>query len=673
MNRVLWLALTAALTLCARAIEGGRSLLKEKIVLGAEKLEWDHFKGRPVLKQFEAAFQLPNTGEEQALLIRQMDVKADGWTIFINEKNVGRLQLLEEPGWVLIPLSAELLKGGENKIRIANPSLNGTASFADQIEVGPIKLYAGAATNLFSSSLQIAVKEEHSPQMPARITITDEEGALVAWQNLSGSTVAARTGVAYTGDGQVRMGLMPGAYNVFATRGSEYSLARTTLSIKPAEKISLNLELAREVPTPGFVAADTHIHTFTHSRHGDSTVEERVLTIAGEGIELPIVTEHNMHRTYAEEASRLGVSKYFTLVQGNEVTTAQGHFNIFPVELSAKPPEWKTNDWGVLLRNIRETPHVQVVILNHPTDPHSGFIPFAQTNLLRGVGRSLSDRPYEMDAVEVVNSGAMRSDWREPFQGWFDLLNYGHKVVAVSGSDSHDVSRFGVGQGRTYVEMNDTDVSHLNLGDACAAIKNGKAFVSLGLFPTIRVNEKYSLGDLVPSEGKLHVQVKVLGPKWIEASKVELFANGEKVAEQNASGSTLGKVEKISANWEIPRFYNDVWLVAIASGPGVREPYWTIPRPYQPTTTNPNSPALAATNPIWVDNDGDGKFTPARTFAAKVLNATPAEKILTELDKCDPSVLRQAADLVAQGKSGIPKAEFEKRLQNAPRRVREFF
>src|SRR4029434_3955840 len=127
----------------------------------------------------------------------------------------------------------------------------------------------------------------------------------------------------------------------------------------------IEMEIAREVLTPGLVSCDTHIHTLELSGHGDATLDERMFTIAGEGVELPIATEHNPHADYAEAASRTGMNRYFTTVRGNEVTTSAGHFNIFPVEANATVPNAKVTHWPELLKSIRATPGVAVVLLNH--------------------------------------------------------------------------------------------------------------------------------------------------------------------------------------------------------------------------------------------------------------------------------------------------------------------
>lgn len=663
--------LALAFALNAPAAEHRRTLLDKKLLLGPEKTEWDHFRGQTAQPQFETVFALENSELPCSILVRQMDVKADGWIVSVNDQKVGVLQLIDEPAWIVVPVRAGVLKKGENKLRIANPALKPGGTFSDQVEIGTIHLLE--RENVFSSNLEISVRGEDKELLPARITITDLQGNLAALTNLSGEKVAARTGILYTSDGKAAAGLLPGDYRVFATRGSEYSLGETKVTLKPGQKNAASLLLKREVPTPGYVAADTHIHTFTHSRHGDATADERVSTIAGEGIELPVVTEHNLHVTYAAPASRLGVGKYFTLVQGNEVTTKRGHFNIFPVELSAPVPDAKIEDWSQLLRSIRATPQVQVVILNHPSDVHSGFIPFASTNLLPGIGRSPTALDFSVDAIEVINSGAMRSDWMEPFRGWFALLNYGHKIMAVSGSDSHDVSRFSLGQGRTYIPADDSDPSSIDIARACSEIKAGRAFISLGLFAKILVNGKYSMGDLVPAGKSFQVDVEVLGPGWIAADKVELFANGQKVAEATAEAGRRAKLQKIKASWQLPPAVNDAWLVAIASGPGVQQPYWTIPRPYQPSTTNAKSPSLAATNPVWLDCDGDGKFTPPRFWAEQVLAKGFTEESIRKLERADPAALLQAVDLLSQAKPSWQRGDIDKALEKAAPSVRAAF
>ena len=70
------------------------------------------------------------------------------------------------------------------------------------------------------------------------------------------------------------------------------------------------------------------------------------------------------------------------------------------------------------------------------------------------------------------------------FEDWFALLNAGHRIVAVGSSDGHDVSRYIVGQGRTYIECDDRDVAKLDVEAACRNLKAGRAYVSMGCCPS---------------------------------------------------------------------------------------------------------------------------------------------------------------------------------------------
>ena len=55
--------------------------------------------------------------------------------------------------------------------------------------------------------------------------------------------------------------------------------------------------------------------------------------------------------------------------------------------------------------------------------------------------------------------------------------------------------------------------------------------MSCGLLAEITVDGKYGPGDLAPATGDVTVAVRVLGPAWATADRVELYANGVKVRE----------------------------------------------------------------------------------------------------------------------------------------------
>jgi hypothetical protein len=503
-----------------------------------------------------------------------------------------------------------VLKDGENTLSIIPPKEN------DDIVISQIELVDSVPAKAFTGKIEVLVREG-SKVVPCRITITDNQNGLAALQVAETQTAAARPGIVYTTGGPTTIELRPGIYSVFASRGPEYNVATQTVAVADGKTLRLEMGLVREVPTPGLVSCDTHIHTFTHAKHGDATIHERMLTIAGEALELPISAEHNMLADFSAPAKAAGVQQHFTPVLGCEVTTKRGHFNVFPILPESRVPDFRLEHWPALMENIRATPGVQFVVLNHPRDVHSSFCPFAETNFNARTGENLRGFEFSFDGVELINSGALRTDLIQVFHDWFALLNYGYKIVGVGASDSHDVSRFIVGQGRTYIMCDDKDPGRINVAEAIANLRKGKALISLGLITRLQVEGRFDVGDLATNVGpQMKVSAEVWKPSWAAADRIELFANGERIAQGEIDSST----RSYSINWTLPRPRTDAHLVAIATGPGVRSPHWAIPRPYQASSPRWNPRVLGATNPIWIDADGDGKFTPLRLQAAEGRN-----------------------------------------------------
>jgi hypothetical protein len=76
---------------------------------------------------------------------------------------------------------------------------------------------------------------------------------------------------------------------------------------------------------------------------------------------------------------------------------------------------------------------------------------------------------------------------------------------------------------------------------------------------------------------------------------------------------------------------------------------------------------IGATNPIWVDGDGDGKFTAPRAYAKAIVDkagAAPAA-LIPELGKYDEAVAAQAASLCKAAGRDVRSKEFEEALKKA--------
>ena len=76
------------------------------------------------------------------------------------------------------------------------------------------------------------------------------------------------------------MTLPSGRYRIHAGRGFEYSVDTQLINVGSGDTRKVSLKIRREVATGNLVSCDTHIHTLHFSGHGDSTDDERAITIA---------------------------------------------------------------------------------------------------------------------------------------------------------------------------------------------------------------------------------------------------------------------------------------------------------------------------------------------------------------------------------------------------------
>lgn len=605
--------------------------------------EWDEFKDRKVDgEQLELRFQSKANAEEHTLRLWQSNVKLS-WPVKLNGRKLGILTTAETSMESIFALPPGALIDGENTLLIESPGS------IDDIEVGPVIIESQPVKSYLSDSrIEVQVTDtSNQASIPCRLTLVRPDGTLQPLLAEPTGSIAARTGVVYTRDGKTTISVPAGEYVLYVGRGFEWSVEKRTLNLKRGDSISVAMALRRQVETGGWVAADSHIHTFTHSGHGDATVEERMMTIAGEGIELAISTDHNHHTDYAPVTASTGTASWFTPVIGNEVTTKHGHFNAFPIQAGAPVVNSKEQDWSKLIPSIRSTPGVKVITLNHPRDLHSGFVPFGGLQFNSNTGRHRDAASMDIDAIEVVTSAAMQSDINLLYRDWFALLNRGHCIFAVGSSDSHDVNRYILGQGRTYVAVDDRNPAGIDLDEAWNSYHRGRLLVSLGLFTNMKVDDRFKVGDFATNVGKtMHVEITVSGPSWVQADHLALYANGILLREK-ALHDDHRAGEKAHVTWDIPKPAHDVHLVAIATGPGVKEPFWEIPRPYQATSKTFTPRVIGSTNPIWIDADGDGKFSSAFAIAQSLIEKASGdhEKAKAKASRYDRAVITQLESL----------------------------
>ena len=309
--------------------------------------EWDEFPEQAEAAALVLAFDASASGNERTVRLRHRDLK-QSWCVQVNGREVACLPPDEADTISYLAVPPGTLTDGRNELRISS---RGAAP--DDVLIGDVTVIDRPRADVMAeATVDVSVHEQPGGHaVPSRITVADEHGTLVSLGNVTDATHAVRPGVVYTATGAARLRLPAGRYVISAGRGFEYGVDRVAVDLAKGATASHRLTIRREVDTSGWAAMDTHVHTATFARHGDATIDERMLTIAGEGIELPVSSEHNTRVDFDASARAAGVRRYFTPVLGTEVTTpALGHFNVFPIPPQGRAIEQRSTGLGAASR-----------------------------------------------------------------------------------------------------------------------------------------------------------------------------------------------------------------------------------------------------------------------------------------------------------------------------------
>lgn len=188
--------------------------------------------------------------------------------------------------------------------------------------------------------------------------------------------------VGFTDQGEAVLLVRPGDYDVVSSRGPEYDLARSSVRVRAGETVTVGHQLNRVVDTRGWVAVDTHIHS-KQSIDSGMDLDERVRSIAAEGVEVAVATDHNFVTDYGPYVARNGLNPWLHSIVGIEMTTLEsGHFNGYPLryavgEVTKGSFEWARRPPRCVFDDILERgslgPENTIIQVNHPRDDLLGY------------------------------------------------------------------------------------------------------------------------------------------------------------------------------------------------------------------------------------------------------------------------------------------------------------
>lgn len=216
---------------------------------------------------------------------------------------------------------------------------------------------------------------EFVPNQPDQEVPTETFAGSLAQQNL-----------VYFPDGSGSIQLRPGRYEIFGSRGPEYTVRRKLIRVREGRTRNVKLRLRRLVETPGALSADFHIHS-ARSLDTQAAVEGRAAAFAGEGVEVMVSTDHDFVLDYAPVIAAMNLTPFVTSIVGSEVTgtvpnppafpNSTGHINAWPLTVDpdarrdgAVEDEFVAPNWNFSrLRNAG----ARVIQYNHPRAGVSGI------------------------------------------------------------------------------------------------------------------------------------------------------------------------------------------------------------------------------------------------------------------------------------------------------------
>jgi hypothetical protein len=403
--------------------------------------------------------------------------------------------------------------------------------------------------------------------------------------------------------GAGRVALVPGRYRITASHGITYALDTRDVTVAAGGRVSVDAVLKQVVDTSGWTSGDFHLHA-APSPDAPVSLDERVTSLACEGVELAVATDHNRVTDYAPSVARLGLGTRIVTITGDEMTSAGrtlwGHFNVYPLPLSPGAPEDIVPGYfeispDEMFAGARDA-GARLLQVNHPRmDPQIGY--FDLTHLDPRTGHADTSFSPRFDVVEAFNGIWLESPDKVR-QGAVDLVGLarrGMRVTTTGNSDSHRLLYEEAGYPRTFVHVPAAPIAG-RTERVLDGLVRGDTTVSSGPFVEVTV-EGHGPGSVValPPSHRLRVHVRVSAPAWVPVEHVEIW-HDDTVAQRFDVSLPATDGVRFERDVELPFDRDGVvlaWADADAPLPDVL--------PYA------HARPIGFTGMVYVDGDGDGR------------------------------------------------------------------
>jgi hypothetical protein len=452
-----------------------------------------------------------------------------------------------------------------------------------------------------SGVLEVEVRDEADRPLAAKLSLRGADGTPDPDFGNDGDESGANRFV-WSGTGSFKRRMPAGNYRVLATAGIERDAQQWSVRIDPGQSVRVQGRLPRVISTPGVISADLHLHQLP-SVDADITCSTRVISVAAEGVEFAIPTDHYAVTDLAPSIAHLTsngllASRVIT-VPGSEISTVGnrfGHFNLYPMK-AGQAIGYEDTTPSRMFAEMRKASPEGVVQVNHPRWHELGY--FSRYRLdpksARVPQQFKAEYDPNFDAIEIFNGVDATSEpkVRQVLFDWLHLLGQGYRYTATGNSDSHKLFYMDPGLPRNLVRWgsarSDSEDLDADPRSIVRAIRQGHVTVTSGPVLDVEILGK-GPGDTLRVRGKhVPLRVRVRAAPWIDVTEVEVLLGpqGRRVRWLPVKKSTA--IERLDVVVDLV-VQGKTFVVVVAKGD--RE----LPNVFLPKVR-----PYAFSNPIWLE------------------------------------------------------------------------
>ncbi len=328
----------------------------------------------------------------------------------------------------------------------------------------------------------------------------------------------------------------PGKHRVIVTRGYEWELFDTDVTVTAGQTTTVDAPMVHSVDTTGVLCSDFHIHSF-YSADSSDPVEHKVKGAIADGLDAPFSSEHEWVVDFGPVVKKLGLEDWAFGGASEELTTfTWGHFGVVPLDVREDAQNngavnWVGKDPPEVFGTVKALPEKPVLVINHPRGPNiSSYFDAAEYDRVK-LSSTSKLWSEDFEAIEVTNDSSFDANRDAVAADWLAMLKAGKTVWAVGSSDSHSIRTSPVGYPRTCLRYGHDDPRKLSGTVVRDALRAGAATISGGLYMTVKGPNGEGPGQAVPNAaGTMTFTVTVGSPTWIEATELEVIVDGATVA-----------------------------------------------------------------------------------------------------------------------------------------------